>query len=109
MCSCIYHSRYINVNCEHYFFQARDDYSNSVISYKLISGNGAELFHVEPYTGHVRVAASLADKDGSKFTLEVSVSEGGEEPSTNAIVNVSIFYIIVHALLGPVYKERGLP
>jgi len=82
----------MNVNCEHHCFQASDDNSDSVLSYKLISGDGAELFHVEPYTGHVRVAASLADKDGSKFTLEVSVSEGGKEPSTNTIVNVSILY-----------------
>ena len=95
-------------NCEHHCFQASDDDSNSVISYKLTSGNGAGLFHVEPYTGHVRVAASLADKDGSKFTLVVSASEGGEKRSTNAIVNVSVF-IIVLGWLGPVYKERGLP
>jgi len=73
------------------FFQASHDGSDSVIFYKLVSGNGAGLFHVEPYTGHVRVAASLADKDGSKFTLEVSASEGGQEPSTYATVDVSVF------------------
>ena len=82
----------MKVNCEHHCFQASDNDSDSVISYKLISGNGAGLFHVEPYTGHVRVASSLADKDGSKFTLVVSASDGGEEPSTTAIVDVSAFY-----------------
>ena len=82
----------MNVNSEDHCFQASDNDSDSVISYKLINGNGAGLFLVEPYTGHVRVAASLADEDGSKFTLEVSVSDGGEEPRTNTSVNVSAFY-----------------
>lgn len=40
----------------------------------------------------MRVASSLADKDGSKFTLVVSASDGREEPSTTAIVDVSVFY-----------------
>jgi len=82
----------MKVNSDRHWLQATDDNSDSVISYKLISGNGTGLFHVEPYTGHVRVAASLVDKDGSTFTLKVSASDGGEEPSTNAIVKVSAFY-----------------
>lgn len=79
----------LNVNTKHHCFQASDDDSDSAISYKLISGNGVGLFHVEPFSGHVRVATSLADKDGSKFTLEVSASDGGKESSTNTIVDVS--------------------
>ena len=82
----------MKVTCEHHCFQARDNNSDSVISYKIISGNEAGLFHVEPYTGHVRVASSLADKDGSKFTLEIMASDGGEESSINVTVNVSVFY-----------------
>lgn len=70
--------------------EARDNNSDSVISYKIISGNEAGLFHVEPYTGHVRVASSLADKDGSKFTLEIIASDGGEESSINVTVNVFV-------------------
>ena len=86
--------------CEHHCFQASDKNSDSVITYKLISGNGARLFHVEAYTGHVRVASSLADKDGSKFTLVVSASDGGEESRPNITVNVSVFYKHIAQLVG---------
>ena len=40
------------------------------------------MFHVEPDSGHVRVACSMIDKEGSKFTLQVSASDG-ERTSTN--------------------------
>ena len=79
---------------KHYFvFQASDGDvdSKSDISYKLINGNGAGMFQVEPNTGHVRVATSLADKDGSKYTLEISASDGEKTSTTNAIVDVSQF------------------
>ena len=47
------------------------------------------MFHVEPDSGHVRVACSMIDKAGSKFTLQVSASDG-ERTSTNpATVDVS--------------------
>lgn len=47
------------------------------------------MFHVEPDSGHVRVACSMIDKEGSKFTLQVSASDG-ERISTNpATVDVS--------------------
>ena len=64
--------------------------SKSAISFELINGNGRGLFHVEPDTGHVRVANSLADKDGSKYTLEITASDGGKKSATNATVNVSM-------------------
>ncbi|KAJ7389421.1 hypothetical protein OS493_031665 [Desmophyllum pertusum] len=67
-----------------------DSDSKSTISFKLINGNGAGLFHVEPDTGHVRVATSLADKDGTKYTLEISASDGGKKSTTNAIVDVFV-------------------
>ena len=47
------------------------------------------MFHVEPDSGHVRVACSMIDKEGSKFTLQVSASDG-ERTSTNpATIDVS--------------------
>ena len=45
---------------------------------------------MEPDTGHVRVACSLADKKGSKYTLEVSASDGGKTSNNNAIVEVRV-------------------
>ena len=67
-----------------------DSDSQSAITFELVNGNGLGFFHVEPDTGHVRVATSLADKDGSKFSLEVSASDGVKKAATNAIVNVSM-------------------
>ena len=72
-------------------FQASDeDFDpNSVISHFVVGGDGADMFHVEPESGHVRVACSMIDKEGSKFTLQVSASDG-ERTSTNpATVDVS--------------------
>ena len=52
------------------------------------------MFHVEPDSGHVRVACSMIDKEGSKFTLQVSASDG-EKTSTNpATVDVSTSLVI---------------
>lgn len=76
------------------------------MSYKLINGNGAGLFHVEPDTGHVRVATSLADKGGSKYTLEISASDGGKTSTTNAIVDVSASYKLSTRLISHVGKIR---
>lgn len=67
-----------------------DSDSQSAITFELVNGNGLGFFHVEPDTGHVRVATSLADKDGSKFSLEVSASDGGKKAATNAIVNIFV-------------------
>ena len=63
--------------------------STSIMSYKLISGNGAGLFHVEPDTGHVRVVSSLANKDGSRYTVVISASDGEKTSTNNAMVDVS--------------------
>lgn len=87
----------MKLGCQRFVFdifcvQASDADSDSqfAITYELVNGNGLGLFHVEPDTGHVRVATSLAGKDGSKFTLEVSASDGQKKAATNAIVNVSM-------------------
>ena len=72
-------------------FQASDEDfdSNAVISLFVVGGDGVDMFHVEPDSGHVRVACSMIDKEGSKFTLQVSASDG-ERTSTNpATVEVS--------------------
>ena len=45
---------------------------------------------MEPDTGDVRVASSLIDKGGSKFTLQVSASDGSKVSSDNAVVDVRI-------------------
>ena len=53
------------------------------------------MFHVEPDSGHVRVACSMIDKEGSKFTLQVSASDG-ERTSTNpATIDVSTSHIFI--------------
>ena len=65
-----------------------DSDSNSAISFNLVSGVGAQLFHVEPDTGQVRAASSLADEEGSKFTLEVSASDGEKVSTNSAVVDV---------------------
>lgn len=87
----------MKLGCQRFVFgifcvQASDADSDSqfAITFELVNGNGLGLFHVEPDTGHVRVATSLAGKDGSRFTLEVSASDGQKKAATNAIVNVSM-------------------
>lgn len=65
-----------------------DSDSNSDIFYNLVNGDDAELFHVESDTGHVRVTSSLADEKRSKYTLEVSASDGVKVSTNNAVVGV---------------------
>ena len=68
-----------------------DDFdSNSIISHHVVGGDGVEMFHVEPDSGHVRVACSLANKKGSKFTLQVIASDGVKISTDSATVEVSI-------------------
>lgn len=65
---------------------------------------------MEPTTGHVRVTSSLADKEGSKFTLQVSASDGEKLTTDNAVVDVrsSKFLprVLLHPSLLPVLSPR---
>lgn len=54
---------------------------------------------MEPNTGHVRVTSSLADKEGSKFTLQVSASDGEKLTTDNAVVDVSSSTFLPRVLL----------
>lgn len=66
-----------------------DDFdSNSIISHHVVGGDGVEMFHVEPDSGHVRVACSLANKKGSKFTLQVIASDGVKISTDSATVEI---------------------
>lgn len=56
---------------------------------------------MEPTTGHVRVTSSLADKKGSKFTLQVSASDGEKLTTDNAVVDVSSSTFLPRVLLHP--------
>ena len=56
---------------------------------------------MEPTTGHVRVTSSLADKEGSKFTLQVSASDGEKLTTDNAVVDVSSSTFLPRVLLHP--------
>lgn len=56
---------------------------------------------MEPTTGHVRVTSSLADKEGSKFTLQVSASDGEKLTTDNAVVDVSSSTFLPRVLLLP--------
>ena len=56
---------------------------------------------MEPTTGHVRVTSSLADKEGSKFTLQVSASDGEKLTTDNAVVDVSSSTFFSRVLLHP--------
>ena len=56
---------------------------------------------MEPSTGHVRVISSLADKEGSKFTLQVSASDGEKLTTDNAVVDVSFSTFLPRVLLHP--------
>ena len=51
--------------------------------------DGADMFHVESDSGHVRVACSLIDKEDLKFTLQVSASYGEKTSTNSATVDVS--------------------
>ena len=65
---------------------------------------------MEPTTGHVRVTSSLADKEGSKFTLQVSASDGEKLTTDNAVVDVSssTFFsrVLPHPSLLPILSLR---
>lgn len=65
---------------------------------------------MEPTTGHVRVTSSLADKEGSKFTLQVSASDGEKLTTDNAVVDVSsskfLPRVLLHPSLLPVLSPR---
>lgn len=65
---------------------------------------------MEPTTGHVRVTSSLADKEGSKFTLQVSASDGEKLTTDNAVVDVSssTFFsrVLLHPSLLPILSPR---
>lgn len=65
---------------------------------------------MEPTTGHVRVTSSLADKEGSKFTLQVSASDGEKLTTDNAVVDVSssTFFsrVLLHPSLLPILSLR---
>lgn len=56
---------------------------------------------MEPTTGHVRVTSSLADKEGSNFTLQVSASDGEKLTTDNAVVDVSSSTFLPRVLLHP--------
>lgn len=56
---------------------------------------------MEPTNGHVRVTSSLADKEGSKFTLQVSASDGEKLTTDNAVVDVSSSTFLPRVLLHP--------
>lgn len=65
---------------------------------------------MEPTTGHVRVTSSLADKEGSKFTLQVSASDGEKLTTDNAVVDVSsstfLSRVLLHLSLPPILSLR---
>lgn len=65
---------------------------------------------MEPTTGHVRVTSSLADKEESKFTLQVSASDGEKLTTDNAVVDVSssTFFsrVLLHPSLLPILSLR---
>ena len=65
---------------------------------------------MEPTTGHVRVTSSLADKEGSKFTLQVSASDGEKLTTDKAVVDVSssTFFsrVLLHPSLLPILSLR---
>ena len=56
---------------------------------------------MEPTNGHVRVTSSLADKEGSKFTLQISASDGEKLTTDNAVVHVSSSTFLPRDLLHP--------
>ena len=56
---------------------------------------------MEPTTGHVRVTSSLAGKEGSKFTLQLSASDGEKLTTDNAVVDVSFSTFLSKVLLHP--------
>lgn len=56
---------------------------------------------MEPTTGHVRVTSSLADKEGSKFTLQVRASDGEKLTTDNAVMDVSSSTFLPRVLLHP--------
>lgn len=63
---------------------------------------------MEPTTGHVRVTSSLADKKGSKFTLQVSASDGEKLTTDNAVVDVSSSTFLPRVPPSPVPPPHSL-